>query len=240
MTLVLSGSLGTTAAMWDPLLAQFDGLATLPYDHRGHGSATVPSGPYSLADLGGDVIAMLDARGLRRVSFCGLSLGGMVGMWLAVHHPERIDRLVLCCTAAHLNPDSYAARAREVRAAGTVEPVADAVLQRWLTPDYAREHPDVVAGLRAQLTSTPAEGYAACCEAIATMDLRPDLRRIAAPTLCIAAREDPATPPEHLQGIAAAIASSHLETLSPSAHLVSVERARDVATLTLDHLRSDP
>lgn len=240
MTLVLSGSLGTTTAMWDPLLAHLDGTPTLAYDHRGHGSAPVPRGPYSLADLGGDVIAMLDARGLRTVDFCGLSLGGMVGMWLAAHHSERIERLVLCCTAAHLNPDSYATRAREVRAAGSVEQLADTVLERWLTPAYAREHPDVAADLRAQLAHTPAEGYAACCEAIASMDLRPDLQRINAPTLCIAAREDPATPPEHLQAITAAIARSHLHTLSPCAHLAPVERARDVATLILDHLRSDP
>ena len=97
-----------------------------------------------------------------------------------------------------------------------------------------------MADLRAQLAHTPAEGYAACCEAIAAMDLRPDLNRIKAPTLCIAAREDPATPPEHLQAISAAIAPSHLQALSPSAHLAPVERAQDVATLILDHLRSDP
>ena len=240
-TLALSSSLGTTAAMWGPLLdALGDAVAHLVYDHRGHGAGPVPPGPYSLADLAGDVLQRIDARGLQRVSFCGVSLGGMVGMWLAAHHPERIERLVLCNTAAHLDGAAYAARAEQVRSAGTVAVVADAVLARWLTPDYAAEHPEVAAALRAQLDHTPPEGYAGCCEAIAAMDLRADLARIRAPTLCIAGREDPATPPEHLERIAEAIPGAELHVLSPAAHLSPVERAATVAELVLDHLRSDP
>ena len=153
-----------------------------------------PPGPYSLADLGGDVLKRLDAHGLQRVHYCGLSLGGMVGMWLAVNHPQRIERLVLCNTSAHLNPQAYATRARDVRTAGSLAGVADAVLARWLTPDYAREHPGVADGLRAQLLGTSPEGYAGCCEAIAAMDLRPDLPRIAAPTLCVAGARGPGHP----------------------------------------------
>lgn len=240
MTLLLVGSLGTTTAMWDPLLPELGELDTLTLDHRGHGVAPVPPGPYSLADLGGDIVAALDARGLARVDYCGLSLGGMVGMWLAINHPERIDRLILCNTAPHLNPQAYADRAVEVRAAGTVASVADAVLARWLTPAYAAGHPQVVDRLRAQLQQTSPEGYAACCEAIAGMDLRPGLPTIRARTLCIAGREDPATPPEQLELIAAAVPDAALETLSPAAHLSPVERATAVATLILDHLRSEP
>ena len=240
MTLLLVGSLGTSSAMWDPLRALLGDLSLLALDHRGHGglASAAPPGPYSLADLGGDVLASLDARGLERVDYCGLSLGGMVGMWLAVHHPERIGRLVLCNTSAHLNPEAYAARAREVRAAGTVALVADGVLARWLTPLYTRGHPAVVAGLRAQLVETAPEGYAGCCEAIAGMDLRPELGRIAAPTLCVAGREDPATPPELLRLIADAVPDGRLEVLSPAAHLSPVEQAPAVAALIFDHLRS--
>ena len=240
MTLVLSSSLGTTAAMWAPLEAHLGGLATLAYEHRGHGPGPAPPGPYSLAELGGDVLALLDAQGVARASFCGVSLGGMVGMWLAAHHPERVQRLVLCCTAAHLDPGSFRERAALVRRVGTPAVVADAVVERWLTPDYAQRNPDVVDSLRAQLVATPAEGYAGCCEAIAGMDLRGDLGAIAAPTLCIAAREDLATPPEHLGRIAAAVPGARLEILSPAAHLAPVQRAQTVAALVLDHLRSDP
>jgi 3-oxoadipate enol-lactonase len=238
--LLLAGSLGTTTAMWGPLRAALDGWPTISHEHRGHGMGPLPPGPYSIADLGGDVVTHLDSLRLERVHCCGLSLGGMVGMWLAAHHPERVDRLVLCATSAHLDGEAYAERGRAVREAGTLSGIADSVLARWLTPDYAREHPEVQAALRAQLEHTPVEGYASCCDAIAAMDLRPDLARITAPTLCVAGREDPATPPEQLEAIAAAIDGARLEVLSPAAHLVAVERADAVAALILDHLRSDP
>lgn len=235
--LLLAGSLGTTLAMWDQQVdALSERLRVVRFDLRGHGGSPLPSGPYEIADLAGDVLRLIDDLGLERVSFCGLSIGGMVGMWLAAHAVERINRLILVCTSAHLPPAAaWAERAAAVRAAGTTEAVADAVLARWLTQDFAAARPDVVADLRAMLVATPPEGYAACCGAIERMDLREDLACIRAPTLVIAGADDPATPPQHARAIADAVPGAQLEILEPAAHLATVERPREVTRLILTH-----
>jgi 3-oxoadipate enol-lactonase len=234
--LLLAGSLGTTLGMWDPILPLLDErLRIVRVDLRGHGRSPVPPGPYAMADLGGDVVALLDRLGLERASFGGLSIGGMVGMWLGAHAPERIDRLVLMCTAAHLDA-GFADRAKAVRDAGSVEPLADTVVERWLTPPYAAAHPEVRDRLRGMLAASPAEGYAGCAEAIGAMDLREDLRRITAPTLVVSAAEDPSTPPPLQEAIAGAIGGSHLAVVARAAHLAAVERPDEVARLVLDHL----
>jgi 3-oxoadipate enol-lactonase len=240
--LLMGGSLGTTLAMWEPQLAVLAGdLRVIRFDHRGHGGSPGPHGPYSIEDLGGDVLALLDRLGLERVSYCGLSLGGMVGQWLAINAPERIENLVLVCTSAHLPPaDAWLLRAATVREAGTVAPVVETVLARWFTEPYARRHADVVARHRTMLIGTPAEAYASCCEAIAALDLRAALPRIAASTLVIAGAQDPATPPAHGRAIAAAVPGARLEVLDGAAHLASVERATEVTGLIAGHLRSQP
>lgn len=236
--LLLLGSLGTTLAMWDPQLpALTERHRVIRVDHRGHGGSPVPAGPYAMADLGGDVLALLDHLGLERAHVCGLSIGGMIGQWLAIHAAERIDRLVLLCTSPHMPPaEAWHERATAVRDAGTPAAVADAVVARWLTPEHAAAHPEVVEGLRAMIDSTPAEGYAACCEAIADMDLRPLLKRIRAPTLVVAGRQDPATPPAVAEAIAGAVAGARLEVLDPGAHLINVERPAQVSRLIAEHL----
>ncbi|MGH2881895.1 MAG: 3-oxoadipate enol-lactonase [Solirubrobacteraceae bacterium] len=223
--LVFTGSLGTDLTMWGPqaelLKPRF---CTLRYDIRGHRSSPVPPGPYSIADLGGDLLALLDRLGIERASLCGLSIGGMISMWVAAHAPERVERLVLCCTSAQLGPPSaWHERAAIVRAEG-VGAVADAVLGRWFTAGFAAANPDEVERLRGILTATPREGYAGCCEAIAQMDLTPDLPSIAAPTLVIAGEQDPSTPPEHGRRIADLIPGARFEVISPAAHLATVER----------------
>ena len=230
--LVLSPSLGSTLAMWDP---QVPALArshrVIRHDHRGHGRSPVPSAPYALTDLGGDVLALLDALGLERVDWCGLSLGGMVGMWLAAHAPERIGRLALCCTSAQLGPRAtWEERIATVREGGT-EAIADAGIGRWLTDDYAAAHPDVAAWLRAMIAGTDDEGYIGCSAAIEHMDLRGDLGRIRAPTLVIAGADDPATPPEHGERIAAGIAGARLEVVPDAAHLANVQQPELVTRL---------
>ena len=235
---LLGSSLGTTLAMWDaqvgPLSERF---RVVRFDHRGHGGSPVPPGPYAIAELGRDVLALLDKLGVARASYCGISLGGMVGLWLAAHAPERIDRLVALCTSAHLPPpDAWAERAAAVQQAGSTEVVADAVVARWLTPEFARARPDQHARLRAMLVASPPAGYAACCRAIERMDLRADLPRITAPTLVVAGEQDRSTPPEHGERIAAAIADARLEVLSPAAHIAAVERAGDVTRLIGEHL----
>jgi 3-oxoadipate enol-lactonase len=235
--LVLSDSLGSTTAMWDrqvPALA--DRLRVVRYDHRGHGRSPVPPEPYDLADLGADVLALLDRLELERVYWCGLSLGGMVGMWLATNAPERIDRLVLCCTAAKLGPpEMWADRAATVRAQG-VDAIADAGIERWLTAGFREREPETTARVRAMLASTPAEGYAGCCGVIERMDLLDRLGEIRAPTLVVAAAQDPATPPEHGERIAASVPGARFELIEDCAHLAAVEQPEAVTRLIADHL----
>lgn len=238
--LVLGGSLGTTLEMWAPQLAALSPrVRTIAIDHRGHGGSPVPSGPYEIADLGGDVVALLAGLGIERASYCGLSLGGMVGQWLAINAPERIERLVLICTAAHLPPASaWTERAAAVRGAGSPEVVADAVVGRWFTAPFAAANTELVARHRAMIAATPAEGYAACCEAISTLDLRAGLHTVTAPALVIAGAQDPSIPPEHGSAIAAAVPGSSFELLDPAAHLASVERADEVTDLIQRHLEA--
>jgi 3-oxoadipate enol-lactonase len=230
-TLVLSGSLGTTFGVWERQLPLTERFRLLRYDHPGHGSSPPVDEPLSIGDLGAGVVTLLDEHELDRVSFCGLSLGGMVAMWLAIHAPERIDRLVLCCTSAHLGPpEQWQERAELVRRGGMAT-VADAVVGRWFTsgfPDRDR--------YRAMLLATDPESYARCCEAIRDMDLRPELPRIVAPTVVIAAAEDPSTPVPHAETIVRAIAGSRLLVIPNAAHLANAERPEPVNEAVLEHL----
>jgi 3-oxoadipate enol-lactonase len=223
--LVLSHALGLSLAMWDPQLESLSCVfRVVRYDHRGHGGSPVPAGPYRIEDLGRDLIHLLDRLELNRVSFCGLSLGGMVGMWIAANVPQRIDRLVLCCTAARMpRPDDFAARARTVREHG-MEPIADTLIGRWFTPAFPASHAETVARIRAILVSTPREGYAGACEAIAQMDLRDELPRITAPTLVIAAEHDRSTPPELSRQIAGGIPGAEVVVIPDAAHIANVEQ----------------
>ncbi|HEY0487557.1 MAG TPA: 3-oxoadipate enol-lactonase [Mycobacteriales bacterium] len=234
---VLAGSLGSTLAMWDPQVpALAERFRVVRFDHRGHGKSPVVPGPFALADLGGDVVELLDRLDTERAHVVGLSLGGMVAMWLGAHVPERVDRLAVLCTSALLGPASgWTDRAAVVRAEGTAA-VADAVVARWFTPEYAAANPELVAEMRAMVAGTPSEGYAACCEVIARMDLTADLSAITAPVLAIAGADDPATPPVHLGAIAAGVADGRFTVVGPGAHLASYQQAPAVNRLLLDHL----
>jgi len=232
-TVLMGSSLGTSLQMWDEQLPLADRFRLIRYDHRGHGRSPAPPGPYEIADLASDVLEL----GLGRTHYVGLSIGAMIGMWLAANAPERIDRLILICTSAQLGPPSmWQERAAKVLEAGSTEPVADPVVDRWLTPAFAAEHPDARAKLRAMLTSADPAGYAACCGAIERMDLRADLGRITAPTLVISGADDLATPVEHQRLIAEAIPGARHEILSPAAHVAAVEQADAVNRLIEEHL----
>jgi 3-oxoadipate enol-lactonase len=236
--LVLSNSLGTTLEMWrDQAPALRERFRLVRYDHRGHGGSRVPPGPYAMDDLGRDVLALLDGLGVKRFSFCGLSIGGMVGMWLASEAPERVERLVLCCTAPGFDPDAYSTRARTVREHGVAE-VADAVLERWFTPAFREDHPDVLEWAGRMLRETPPEGYAGCCEAISAADLGERLGDIRAPTLIIAGAEDAAAPPGRSESIRDSVPDARLEILSPAAHLANVERSEAMTEAILEHLQA--
>ncbi|GAA1296055.1 3-oxoadipate enol-lactonase [Saccharothrix xinjiangensis] len=239
---VLSGSLGSDLGMWDPQVRPLAeaGFRVVRYDHRGHGASPVPPGPYRLADLADDATALLDRLGARRAHWVGLSLGGMVGMWLAAHHPERVAGLVLCCTStAPGPPEGWAERAAAVRAGGAVA-VADAVVARWFTPGWLAADPGRAARYRDMVAATPAEGYASCCTAIATMRLTDVLPRITAPTLVLSGAEDPATPPEHGERIARAIRGARLEVVAGAAHLGNVEQPGRFTDEVLRHLEVNP
>jgi 3-oxoadipate enol-lactonase len=237
--LILSNSLGADLRMWDP---QAEALAErfrlVRYDTRGHGASPVPDGPYTIDHVGQDAIALLDHLEIERAHWTGLSLGGMTGMWLAINAPERLDRLVLLCTSARLGPpENWRERAETVRAQGT-EAVAEAGVGRWLTAGFRDAHPDTAAWLRDMIAATPDSGYAACCAVIEHMDLTAGLAGISAPTLVIAGAQDPATPPEHGERIAAAVPGARLEVLDPAGHLANVEQPEAVTRLILDHLEA--
>ena len=237
--LVLSNALGSTLAMWDPQVPELARhFRVIRYDMRGHGRSPVPRGPYAIEDLGRDLLGLLDRLGAHTAHLCGLSIGGMVSAWVAANAPQRVERLVLCCTSAHFDPPHaglYADRAAVVRAQGTGA-IADAVVARWLTPPFAESHPTVVDSLRAMVATTPAQGYAGCCDALAAMDLLPDLPRIRAATLVISAAGDEALPPSHGERIAAAIAGSRFVIVEGAAHLANIERPEEVNDLIRSHL----
>jgi 3-oxoadipate enol-lactonase len=232
---VLSNSLGATRAMWDPQVpALAERFRVISYDTRGHGESPAPAGPYDLDDLVDDVVALLDEIGAERAHFAGLSLGGMTGMRLAAREPARVHRLAVLCTSAKADPQGFLDRAAAARSGGTA-PLAPTVVSRWLTPEYAAQHPDLVTRLEAMIAGADDEGYASCCEVVAGLDLREDLARITAPTLVVSATEDPALPPEHQQVIADGIPGAELLTLSPAAHLANLERTLEVTGALLGH-----
>ena len=236
--LVLGNSLGTTSELWErqlgPLSRRF---RVLRYEHRGHGRSPAPPGPYSIADLGGDVLALLDELGVGTASYCGVSLGGMVGMWLAANAPDRIERLALCCTSAFLPPAQlWRDRAAAVRSGGLAS-ISRQVVGRWFTPGYQAAHPGTVAGFVTAMEQDVApEGYAGCCDAIAAMDLRPLLGSVRAPALVVAGAEDPATPPWHGAVIAATIPGARLRVIRGAAHLANVSSAAEVTAALLANL----
>lgn len=235
--LVLGSSLGTTGEMWQPQLAALAAsYRVVRYDHRGHGGSPGPAGPAHLADLGGDVLALLDRLGAARAHLAGLSLGGMVAMWLAAHAPDRVDRLALLCTSTRFGTaEMWTQRAATVRAGGTVA-IADTTLGRWFTPGFAARHAGVVAWARRQLATTPAEAYATCCETLATADVAADLAAITAPTLVVAGADDPTSPPAEAERIAAGIAGARVAVVPDAAHLANVAQPEMVGRLLLDFL----
>ncbi|MDH6279446.1 3-oxoadipate enol-lactonase [Prescottella agglutinans] len=234
---LLLGSLGANLHMWDPQIhALWSGHHVIAVDHRGHGGSPAPAGPYTMADLGGDVIALLDRLGLDSVHFVGLSLGGAVGQWLAAHHPQRLRTLTVMCTSAQFTPaQPWLDRAATVRADG-IASIAESVVGRWFTPELAQRDPELVARHVAMVSGSSDEGYAACCEALSQWDGRADLARIVAPTLVIAAEQDGPTPPPKLQAIADSIAGAEFHVVSPGAHLANVEQAGAITRLIERHI----
>ena len=222
-TLVLSNALGTDRHVWDGQMPALEPhFRVLRYEHRSRSS---------VEELGADVLELLDEHDVDRASFCGISLGGAVGMWLAATAPERIDRLVVACSSARFaGSDTYRERAKRVRVEGTA-PFVDVTLDRWFTPHFRdRER------YRTMLLAAPRAAYAACCEAVAAWDFRARLGEISKPTFVVAGAEDPATPPEHAETIADGIPDARLLVLPDCAHLANVEQADRFNAVLLEEL----
>ncbi len=234
--LLLSNSLGTSMAMWDPQMAAFAArFRVLRYDGRGHGGSDASSGGYSLDRLGRDVLELLDALSLEAVDFCGLSLGGMIGQWLGIRAPERIRRLVLANTSAYMGPPSnwdsrIAAAVRDGMA-----PLAEASVARWFTPDFAAANPATIAPIREGLYATDPIGYAGSCAAIRDMDMRRIGILNPLSVLVIGGTLDPATPPADSDALATVIPNARLVMLE-AAHLSNIEQPGDFSRHVIDFL----
>ncbi len=233
--LVLSPSLGTTTSMWAPQVDAFtESFRVLRHDHPGHGGSPPPDGPVSVETIARGVLELLDELSIARASFCGLSLGGMVGMWLGASAGDRVDRLVLCCTGASIGtPEGYRERAEMVRREGVGVTVAGAG-ERWFTPAFR----DSAAARRLleDLVTISVDGYAACCEAVGDFDFHGKLHRIAPPTLVVAGEDDPVIPPSAGAELAAGIPDATLVTIPGAAHLANVEQPVPFAAAVLSHL----
>jgi 3-oxoadipate enol-lactonase len=209
------------------------------YDHPGHGRSPLPTQGATADDFADGVLQLLDGLGVKRFSFCGLSLGGIVGMALAVRAEGRLERLALCCTAAKIaTPEHWADRAATVRGDG-LEPIADTVVARWFTPRWAAVESETVRGYRAMLVATPPEGYARCCEVLGEADLRAILGAIEVPTLVFAGDEDPVVTVDEAAELERGIRDSRLVVLSPAAHLANVERSGEFNRALLSHLSAE-
>lgn len=222
--LVLIHALGTDASLWQPqLLRLSERFRVWRYDLRGHGLSQSTPGDYSIGLLASDLVSLLDAQGLSRAHLVGLSIGALVALWVACHHPDRVSRLVLANTAARVGrAELWTERIELVRSAG-MDAVARLVVDRWFTPGFRERAPAVVAAHRATLARTSPDGYAGCCAALRDADLRPLASRVRAPTLVIASTHDAATPAAEGRWLKDAIPGATLAELD-AAHLSNVER----------------
>ena len=227
--LVMSNSLGTDLGMWEPQMPALTGaFRVLRYDTRGHGLSGLPPASYGVERLGRDVLALMDELEIGQAAFCGLSMGGMTGMWLGVHAPSRFSQLVLCNTAAKIGtPDVWNARIATVRQGGMAA-ILQGVIARWFTEGFVAAEPAAVEKISAMLLATAPEGYCGACAAVRDMDQRADIAAIRAPTLVIAGTHDLATPAADGRFVADTIPGARYVEL-PGAHLSNIE-CRDAFT----------
>ncbi|MFC0709734.1 3-oxoadipate enol-lactonase [Azorhizophilus paspali] len=238
--LVLSNSLGTELRMWDAQVPAFAGhFRVLRYDTRGHGESLVSQGPYSVEQLGRDVLALTDALDIQGFSFCGLSMGGLIGQWLGINAGERLHKLVLCNTAAKIASDEvWNGRIDTVLKGGrqAMRDLRDATIARWFTAEFAAARPDKVEPVVGMLALTSPEGYAANCAAVRDADFRERLGAVAVPTLIVCGTRDAVTTPEHGRFMQEKIPGAELVEF-PVAHLSNVEAGEAFTEAVLDFLR---
>jgi 3-oxoadipate enol-lactonase len=234
--LMLSNSLGTNLHMWDDQIPAFTRhFRLVRFDRRGHGGSAVPKGPYSIERLGRDALAVIDGLGIAKVNWCGLSMGGMEGMWLGANAANRIDKLVLSNTASYF-PDRtmWDGRIKIARDKGLAA-LVDATIERWFTAQFRQRSPQAVARIREMFLSTDLEGYVGCGGAIRDMDNRSLLAKVSVPTLVIAGRHDMGTTLEAGQFIAEHIPGAELVVLE-TAHIANVEQPQAYTDTVLKFL----
>ena len=234
--LVLSNGLGLGLSMWSP---QISGLSrkfrVLRYDTRGHGESAPPPRDATIEQLGRDVLALLDHADITRAHFCGFSMGGMIAMWLGIHVPERIDRLVLAHTAALIGPVSmWNERIATVNAHG-MRAISDTAMRRWFTPAFIGQQPAIVAELKRSMESNDADGYVRCCAAVRDADFRDDIDAIRVPTLVMSGAHDAATTPADAVFMTRRIAGSQHAEID-GAHLSNFEKPAEFTDALLGFL----
>lgn len=224
--IIFSNSLGTNYQMWQPQINFFKKeYLIICYDTRGHGASTAPQGPYSIEQLGTDVVNLLDHLNIQKASFCGISMGGLTGQWLAIHHPERFNHVIVCNTAAKIGQEqAWNDRAQLVREQG-LKPIAETAASRWFTEPFIRSNTAIVESLSNDLGAGSPEGYASCCEALAKADVREQLKNITVPTLVVAGQKDPVTTVADAQYIINNVRSSSLFEINAS-HISNIEQPK--------------
>jgi 3-oxoadipate enol-lactonase len=234
--LMLSNSLGTDLHMWDAQVDEFaKHFRVVRYDRRGHGRSGVPPGPYSMDRFGRDVLCVLDALGIDRTHWCGLSMGGMVGQWLGAQAPGRVEKLILSNTNSYYaDKGPWADRIKFVQNNGLAAMV-DVNMQRWFTEGFRAQAPETVARMTGAFVATEVPGYIACCEAIRDMDFRASNRTIAAPTLVIVGAQDTATPPAFGESIRQQIPGAKLASID-AAHIANIEQPQKYTETVLHFL----
>jgi 3-oxoadipate enol-lactonase len=237
---VLSHSLGSSLVMWEPQMKDLSAyFRILRYDTRGHGGTESPPGAYALETLGEDAIALLEALKIRQVHFVGLSMGGMIGQYLGLKHPVRLQSLALCSTAALIPQEAqplWHERIEAARAKG-LSALVDATMERWFTAEYLRENPPMFGIIRRQFLDTPVEGFIGCCEAIRRLNFIDRLPAIATSTAILVGEDDPGTPVSASRAIHEKIGGSKLTILPAAKHLANVEKAEAFNSALLDFLR---
>lgn len=230
-TVMFSNSLAADMEMWrEPAVRLAEKFNVILFDARGHGSTEATQGDYTLSMLGQDVLSLMDCLEMEKVHFVGLSLGGMIGQWLAVNAQERLQSLTLCATFSQADPVIWEQRVDAVRSMG-VEPVADATLQRWLTEPFRRAESAKTDDVRKMILRTSMDGYAGCAAAIRDMDIADYPQRINVPTLVIAAEQDPSSPPHVMKQIHEQITGSEYELIRDAAHVFTVEQPEETARI---------
>jgi len=234
--LIFSNSLGTNYSMWQPQIdALKDDFYIVCYDTRGHGQSSAPNHAYTIEELGQDVVDLLDYLNIKQTNFCGISMGGLTGQWLAVYKPEYFNKIIVSNTAAKIgNKDAWLERADKVRQEG-LQPISDTAASRWFTDRFIQAKPDVVKTMSENLSTGSPQGYANCCEALAMADLRENLKNAKVPMLVIGGEQDPVTTVEDAKAMVNTAQNATLATINAS-HIANVEKAEDFTQLIKEFL----